>query len=37
MAKDEALIEKLIKENENFLKAKQAHAQLTKTVGRIGK
>jgi len=35
--KDEELIERLMTENEDFLKAKQAHAQLARQLEELGK
>jgi len=35
--KEEALIEKLIRENEEFSKVKQAHSQLAKQLEELGK
>lgn len=35
MANEEVLIEKLMKENEDFLKAKQAHAELAKQLDEL--
>ena len=35
--KDDALVDKLLRENEEFLKAKQAHAELAKQLDELEK
>ena len=37
MTKEEELIERLMRENEEFLKIKQAHSQLGKQLDELGK
>jgi uncharacterized protein YdcH (DUF465 family) len=37
VTKEEQLVERLMKENEDFLKAKQAHAQLAKQLEELEK
>jgi uncharacterized protein YdcH (DUF465 family) len=37
MTKEEELVERLMRENEEFLKAKQTHSQLAKQLEELGK